>query len=226
MIKVNPKGLSTLQGKMSFSLGVSMGSQNHEGDNLEAIVDWINSFGFRDGVVDLSDTLYRYSYISQGFSHNDALVKSQTDGDAWLKRNDEILARFKMPVRVVRWSNWLRQDKFSQYMEFFLSLYARDEAFKEAVDADIDRYQKRKYGASLQWENPNVYAQSVNYFCEELAAHSILFAEYPSVSVYPGRQLESYRLIRSGKAMAPTEGIKNSPYVRLCLYDGLESMAA
>jgi hypothetical protein len=104
-------------------------------------------------------------------------------------------------------------------MRYFLALYEQNEGFSMALDADIERYEKRKYGASMKSSNASSYAQSVNYFCEELSAHSILFEEYPSVSIYPGRQLETYKEIRSGKIIAPTNGIRNSKYVRLCLYE-------
>lgn len=219
MIKVNPKGLSYIQKKAPFSLGVSLGSSSLESDNLRAIVDWLNEFGFSEGIIDLSDALYRYTYLSQGLPQQEAMTRSIEDGDAWLNRNQSIIQGLNMPFKIIRWSNWLKNPKFYDYMRYFLAQYEQKTEFRAAVDADIERYEKRKYGVSLKASNVSSYAQSVNYFCEELSVHSILFEQYPSVSIYPGSQLETYKGIRAGKLVAPTDGIRNSKYLRLCLYE-------
>lgn len=219
MIKVNPKGINHIESKDRFCLGVSIGSLNHEDERLSAIVEWINQFGFKEGVIDLSDALYRYTYISHGMPQDKAMSKAIQDGGNWLERNNKIISQLNPSVQIIRWNYWLQKPEFFEHMKYFLSLYEKDKYFRDAIDGDIERFHTRKYGTSLGVSNTLAHAQSVNYFCEELSAHSMLLSEYPSVVIYPGRQLDSYNVIRKGVVSGMSNSIKNSPYVRLCLYE-------
>lgn len=222
MAKIEAKGMSRTKHHKHFCLGVSMGSQNHEGESLEATINWINQSHFEEGIIDVSDTLYRHTYIAQGMSEHEAMSKARQDGNEWVERNQGIIKKLKIPTKIIRWDSWIKHSQFHDYKYYFLSLYKNHPLFKQAIDQDIDCYYHRKKGVSIRFYSTTTHKHSVNYFCEELSAHSILFNEYPSVSLYAGKQLESYKLIREGKIKVLFDGIKESPYVRLCLY-GFES---
>jgi hypothetical protein len=47
------------KGEKKFCLGISVG-QNHTGEALSAVIDWLNKSSFNTGIIDLSDNLKIY----------------------------------------------------------------------------------------------------------------------------------------------------------------------
>jgi hypothetical protein len=85
--------------RSAFVLGVSMGSQNHEGESLKAIVNAINESRFKSGLIDVSDTLNRYRYLQQGFTARAAITKARQEGQVWIERNNDLLAEVVLQIR-------------------------------------------------------------------------------------------------------------------------------
>jgi tRNA-dependent cyclodipeptide synthase len=216
MAKTSISAKSAWQVNSSFMLGISMGSQNHEGEALEAIVERINSGSFTQGVIDLADTLNRYRYIADGKTEQQAIDISKKEGDAWLERNTHILSRLRVPAIIHRWDEWLNHPKYEDTIERMRMLYTDSHALRQALDKDIEGFYIRNYGTS---EIPDERKDlSVEYYLEELAVATIMLEDKPSLVMYPGKQLNCFRLIRDGKLPEAPASLSNSSYSRLIIH--------
>lgn len=216
MAKTSVSAKTAWQAHSSFMLGISMGSQNHEGEALEAIIDRINAGGFTHGVIDVADTLNRYRYIGDGISEKDANEIARQEGDDWLNRNGAILSRLRMPVTVHRWDEWLYHEKFADTIAQIRSLYTNSHALRQALDQDIENFYVRNYGTSeISNERRSLSAE---YYMEELAVAAIMLEEKPSLVMYPGKQLNCFRLIRDGKIPGAPQSLSQSSFSRLIIH--------
>ncbi len=208
IVSVKSRGGWTEGGK--FSLGVSMGSENHDGEALQAVVDWINASSFESGIIDLSDTLCRFGFMLEGLYEESAYLASVKLGDEWLRRNSSILSSLEKPCQVIRWDTWRRHEDFESVSAEVEAAYKKSTALRHAVYADISAYYTRKDIAL----SPEKVGLSTRYFLEELTAHTLLHRIHDVAAIYPGKQLECYKMVRQKKVEFP-EGIPGSAFVRL-----------
>lgn len=202
-----------------FCLGISLGSKNHEGEALEAIVDWLNRAGFSEGRVDFSDTLHRYNVMmDEGLDEHSARKRILEDSDAWITRNHRTLDKLVMPHELISWDRWLHHPKFSAYKAEFERAYQNNPHFRQAILNDVGHYFSRRDDLALSQVEPEKIELSVAFLIEELAAHSILYGEYPCAVVYPGREQESFKLARSGLLKGIPTGMEQSFHTRLVLH--------
>lgn len=218
MVRATPKPKTAFNARTTFVLGVSVGSPSHEGDSLAAIVDAINGGSFSKGVIDLSDTLKRYKFMTEGMNETEAVKCALAGGDAWLGRNQKFLDRFKVEhLDVRRWNEWIEHPDYLETRKLFEKLYESSSELRDAIDHDIRRYYVRSYSAIGTIE-PHAYELSRQFFLEELAAHSLLYSEYQGVNVYPGRQLECFKIIRQGQLPDAPQALVSSPYAKLVMH--------
>lgn len=211
MAQISIKSTGGWKGGGQFVLGVSMGSQNHQGEALEALVEWINQSSFTGGIIDLSDTLNRYGFMMRGLGAASAMALSRQQGDQWLEQNGSILNGLKKPIRVIRWNEWLYHQDFDETLETVRDIFHKTPEFRGAIYKDIGAY----YGRRELRVSADAVTESVNYFLEEIAAHTLLHREYDVVAIYPGKQLESYKFLRSNQVEGMPNGINKSAFVRL-----------
>lgn len=216
MAKTSISAKSAWKNYSSFMLGVSMGSQNHEGEALEAIVDRINAGSFTEGVIDLADTLNRYRYIAEGKTEKDAIEISRAEGDEWLVRNAHILSGLQVPYKIHRWDEWLNHPRYSETIDEIRRLYIDSRILRESLDQDIKNFYARNYGIVDISEGQRKL--STEYYLEELAIATIMLEEKPSLVMYPGKQLNCFRLIRDGKLPEAPASLSNSSFSRLIIH--------
>lgn len=218
MVKATPKPKTAFNARQTFVLGVSLGSPSHESGALEAIVDALNLGNFSKGVVDLSDTLKRYKYINDGMDDLAAIKRARAEGDAWLARNAHILDKLSVnKIEVRRWDEWLIHPQYESTRNLFEELYKTNAELREAIDRDIRNFHERAYG-TVGEISPNSYELSRKFFIEELSAHSLLYTETNGVNVYPGKQLECFRVVRDGKVLGAPQALIQSPYVKMVMH--------
>lgn len=216
MAKTSVSAKSAWRTHTSFMLGISIGSQNHEGEALEAIIDRIDEGGFAHGVIDVADTLNRYRYIGDGAPEQEAIDIARQEGNDWLNRNAQILSRLRMPVVIHRWDEWLNHEKYSDSIAQIRSLHANSNALRQALEQDIDNFYVRNYGTAEVSEKRR--SLSAEYYMEELAVAAIMLEENPSLVMYPGKQLNCFRLIRDGKIPDAPRSLSNSSFSRLIIH--------
>jgi tRNA-dependent cyclodipeptide synthase len=199
-------------------MGISLDSSNHTGEGLAAMVDWINSQGhFEQFLVGLSDTLNTHNYAHDlRLSPRAAFTYAMQKGNKWLEENEAILESLEMPFSLVRWAYW--QEHFANDVadnqRVFEAAYRQDIKFREAVNADIARFLKRKT------QNPDASAVATcgAYLIEELAVYSVILKSYPGTVIYPGKQLECMRYVREQKPAHLPASIGETGYIRLSIH--------
>ncbi len=219
MVKVKPKNVFAFRHIKTCCLGVSLHSTNHSGEKLSAVIEYINQ-NFNNLLIDLSDTLYSHHYMSLGLSRTEAFFKAQLEGDRWIEENQAILDKINIPYKIVRWENWLKHEDFQSLYDNFYDLFVTNDVFHEAVMVDIRNYYKRRYNKDVDGMHHRFLKSSVAYLIEEIACHTLLAREYTDiVNVYPGKQLECFRVVREGKVKDAPSGLENFGHIRLCLYE-------
>lgn len=203
-------------------MGISLHSHNHQGEGLKAMIQWINEQTDFDFVrIGLSDTLNRHNYVMEENIHlHQAHEKSKKMGQKWLDENKSILERLTVPFEIIRWDYWLIQhadqvifNKKTFYDTYFNNLY-----FNSAVKEDLSNYFMRHGKTSLSSVDSKKLSLSLEYLMEELAVYSILFTEYPSTAIYPGKSLKCFEIIRQSNIPNVPQGINKSKFIRLSLH--------
>lgn len=224
MIKAKIKSAPKWKEYKTCSLGISLQSQNHVGDKLAAMVDWINSTGhFERCVVDLSDTLHRHNLALQNsLSPAAAHEMASRLGDEWLAENQKILDRLSIPHEVIRWDSWLSHPRLGDNRMEFDNAFLKDKNFRAALLRDVGHFFDRTQNKPLKDVPEEAIRQSMEYLLEELAVHSLFFEKYPCATIYPGRQQESFRLVRDGLVPNAPQGMTHSCFVSVFLYEADE----
>lgn len=199
-----------------FILGVSMGSANHRGEALEAIVSCLNATHLSRGIVDVSDTLRRYSFMTT-MNESAAANRARELGDRWLAENARALQALKADTRIVRWDDWLADHRFRSYKARFTEAYHNSPALRAAIAKDVRHFHRRSFNAAAAGRVE--LELSVQFYLEELAVMSIQFEDYPAAQVYPGRELACLKLVRSGMLPDIPCGIRNTAFIPINVYD-------
>lgn len=221
MIKAKIKSAPKWKEYKTCSLGISLQSQNHVGEKLAAMVDWINGTRhFERCVVDLSDTLHRHNFALQGgLSLDAAHEKALHIGNQWLKDNQKILDRLSIPYEIVRWDHWLTHPRLFESRKAFDAAFLADQEFRDALLRDVGHFLERSQRQSFKGASPAAVKHSLEYLLEELAVHALFFEQYPCATIYPGRQQESFRLVREGHVRNVPQGMTQSCFVPVFLYE-------
>ncbi|MEZ5918874.1 MAG: hypothetical protein R3D66_02810 [Alphaproteobacteria bacterium] len=120
--------------------------------------------------------------------------------------------------------------------ESFTQAYEQNERFSQAIDVDVMSFFVRKARQETQGteqavnklssDNFNIMSSiskrqidlSKRYLLEELSAHSILYQTHPCATIYPGKQQESFKLVRNGEIDNVPSGLQNSCHTRIVLH--------
>jgi tRNA-dependent cyclodipeptide synthase len=200
-----------------FVLGISMGSNNHRGEAFKATVDCINRSGLKQGILDVSDTLKRYT-LMMDMSEDEARKQAAEHGRKWVIENTEALKQFKIPVSIEHWDTWLNNPRFNEYLTQFRDAYNNSPTLRAAIAKDIDNFYCRRFNDAAQ--NLKTYDLSVRFYLEELAVMSIQFEDNnDAAQFYAGKELNCLKLVRSGKVPNAPKGIQNAKFYRINVYD-------
>lgn len=203
----------------TFSIGVSLNSRNHVGVALEAIVSWVNSQDtIKTCLIDLSDTLHRHNFIAEGYSPEAAYRECEKLGDAWIRENNHILNKLNVPYKIIRWSTWLDRSEFLRNKIFFERAIVNNRNFRQAIYKDIESFLNRRGRQNIADHLDVIAKGCLDYLIEELAVHAMYFEQHPSISVYPGRQQESFKMVRNGLVKNVPTGMQKSDYAGLYMH--------
>ena len=199
------------------AIGISINSRNHEGFALESIIDWVNSQPtFNKCVIDLSDTLHRHNFNIDDYSLDQSHDLAYRCGEKWIEDNQPILQKLRMPFEIIRWDTWLKSNEFIRNKVMIECAITYDRNFRSALNYDVECFASRQYRAGISRDKIDKMLEgSYAYLIEELAVHSIFFDKIQSVSVYPGRQQKSFKLMRKGLVSNVPKGMQKSDYAGL-----------
>ena len=222
MLKVMPKSASNWKAYDTAVVGVSLGSRNHTGPAFAGLMDWVGRH-FDSCIIDLSDSLHRHNLVAQGRSMGEAHRLTLAQGDQWLRDHNLLIESMPVPASLIRWDHWLSHPDFNAHLDAFRKAAETQPEFRDALLQDIHEFNQRRDidPASV---SPLQRQHSLNYLLEELAAHSLLYAQTPCAVVYPGKDHESFKLVRQGKVCNVPDGHGNTCFTRMVLYSfGVDS---
>lgn len=219
MVKLKPKNLHYYNNIRKCCLGVSLHSHNHTGEKLATIIEYIND-NFETCLIDLSDTLYAYHYMStEGLSRAEAHCIAASEGDKWLANNADIIQKLKIPYEIVRWDTWLNHVDFKDLKNEYFALFDTNKIFRDALLQDIHNYYDRRHNKDVRNVPVKFLKGSISYLLEEITCHTLLARDISCVNVYPGKQLECFKVIREGLVDNAPRGLETFGHIRLNLYE-------
>lgn len=167
-------------------LQISVGQPNHEGAKFKSTVQWVDD-RFSKVIVCVNDILQKYTIsFEKGVDLDLAEKLSKSYGDAWLKRNADII----QSAEISRWSEWLKHPLFYERRMLFSTLYKNNRLFRGAIDDNIDVFWSRRSRQNSNLYHHSRYEQFVElssqYLIEEMAVFSLMGQKLEAVDIYPG----------------------------------------
>nr|MBI1231934.1 tRNA-dependent cyclodipeptide synthase [Cytophagales bacterium] len=202
----------------TFILGISMNTTSHSGQALGKIVELINSREHKKDIINVGDALYRFTYMAQGMSEEEATAEALKLGDDWIAQNISILEGLESDWKILRWSSFLEDPRFNGYYDQFAKAYEESDLLRSAIARDIRGFYARTRGSEYRPTDLEIEC-STRFFIEELAVYAIQFEDYPSAQIYAGRELESSKLARLGRIPNVPQGTQNCRFFRVNIYD-------
>jgi tRNA-dependent cyclodipeptide synthase len=218
-MKVFPKGTPDWNKFDHCILAISLESPNHFGEALKSIIDFINNSNYKFCTVDLSDVLYRHTYMINGENEQSAYTHALQAGDIWLAKEMSTLQKIKIPYVIKRWKEWLNHPSYPTYRSQFEKAFQNYLPFRQAIMKDVEGFFIRRRRSRPVLETPENIRRCAAYLLEELTCHSVMHDVLPrSANLYPGRELSCYKLVRAGLVPDVPTGLQNSYFVRLNLW--------
>ena len=194
------------------TLSISVGGLNHEGEKFAETMRWATK-RFDSITVCVSDSFQRYKLQSNGLGALEAHSKALRDGVAWVERNLNNLTIDK-PISVTRWDMWRRHPDFADVEDTFAELAITNEELAKTVDKDANYFLSRNPHLK---SGPQAFELCRAAVIEELAVHTLQAREYGGSRVYPGDQIESLGLVRSGGVPSAPFGLQQEQFIRINL---------
>jgi hypothetical protein len=124
------------------------------------------------------------------------------EGDAWVARNRRTWRDCGLEVTLSHWDDWRGHPEFPAVLEQFRAA-AGGELLGRALDHDATAFVARQAGKGL----PATVEQSRAYLLEELAVIALEARAYPGARIYPGPELECFR-VASGLVAGVPRGLE------------------
>ncbi|MCL2468798.1 MAG: tRNA-dependent cyclodipeptide synthase [Alphaproteobacteria bacterium] len=193
--RVRVRNRSDWRNYARLRLLISVGKPYHEGEKLQAVVDWINKNPHITEVqVCVGDFLQRHNLIAYGEDEERASYMALLAGTSWIERNESILSGLQPKWSFTRWTDWFGIEEFYRTHAAILRLETENHAFKKSLDLDASSLAKRK---ELRGESvpKDLVQHSYNFVTEELAVFTMLSRCLPAAEVYPGTSLEAVKYL-------------------------------
>ena len=192
------------------TLGVSVGSPNWQGDKFAAILGFAASH-FRAVRIDVTDALYRHSFMAAGHQPDVALARANAAGALWLARHQHIINSVPVKPQVIRWAEWYSHKDYSDVLTGFERAYNVSPVFRGAVQEDIDEFFRRQGREASAREHTG----SRDYLIEETAVITLQARELPSLKLYPGSELKCLHVVRAGLIPEAPRGLDQERFARV-----------
>lgn len=194
------------------TLGVSTASPNWQGRKFAAILD-LAAAHFRTIRIDVTDALYRHSFMAEGCPPEEALARANAMGALWLAEHRDIIEACRVKPQVIRWAAWYDEPDFAGMLADFERAHLLNPMLRDAVAADVADFYRRKDRAPTLREAEC----SRNYLIEELAVITMQARALASVKLYPGDELECLRVVRRGLVTEAPPGLEREQFAKVKL---------
>ena len=181
------------QEKRSFQnkkclISISVGQQSHDSVWLNASLQLISKH-FKSCIVLVDDVLQRYTMSIIGNKSPDFYYPhSLEEGDAWLKRNQEILASLPNLEKIERWEHWLKKDCFEKRKTQLLEKMTQDANYNNVFIQSVDEFVNKMIQRNIIDKNNLLASKKASFEfvleeCTALTYWTELECEYEA---YPG----------------------------------------
>jgi tRNA-dependent cyclodipeptide synthase len=203
------------------SLCVSVPSPEWQGKKFESIIAFATKH-FPIVRVMVGDAVYRHNLMAQGSSPAAALAEAQAMGDTWMEKHAHLLPVHTcpplapQPLIIKRWAEYYAHPEWESIHGAFQKLYSDDRMFRAAVSADTAEFQRRaKRDNVCEAEAKRWAKHSADFLVDEITVFTLEARLQPSVTLYPGAELQVARVVRSGQVSAAPSGLARARWGRI-----------
>jgi tRNA-dependent cyclodipeptide synthase len=192
------------------TLGVSVPSTNWQGDKLASILDFCAT-NFNFVRIDVTDALYRHSFMASGMSPEQALAVANAKGALWLTDHQDIIDDCPIKHEIIRWAEWYKHPAFAETLEKYRYAHGVSNILRETVHDDVMGFYRRKQcePSLLELEHGK------NFLLEELAVLTLQARELPGLRIYPGDELFCLNVVRTGQVPEAPAGVELEQFVKI-----------
>lgn len=180
----------------SVVLLISVGQNYHEGEKLEATINFINE-RFKCCKIMVNDTLQRHtlSFVNSVDSKK-AYNHSLELGKQWIDRNSKICKTLQIPYEIYQWSDWLNHPKFDLYKSEVDKVHLLDNDFIRMIHKSSAEFLERCRN-KIDCNYDYAYQKCIEYLKEEIAVMFGIWKEYNyDFILYPGKMIDVLNFYR------------------------------
>lgn len=203
---IHPRKAGNWRRHREATLAISVGAPYHEGEKFAATVAWAAQ-RFDKLHLQVGDTLQRHNSNAP-----DAETQSRAAGDAWLARNQPIVAATGKLASVTRWDDLRRQPDYPAVHAQFKQAARENTQLAAAISADAARFIARQ-----PTPLPDASARSTAYVLEELAVITLHARAVPGARLYPSPNIESLALVEAGLVPQAPKGLERQQRIHLSI---------
>lgn len=138
--------------KSNCLLTISVGQETHENGRFLSTLALIER-SFSACVIALHDSLQRHTIALSEQGEADSFhERAISVGDAWLERNGQYINKLRVPLKIIRWDQWMRDTKFLESKDRVLLELKRCFKYREVFSSTVEDYLSRYY-RRLKHEN-------------------------------------------------------------------------
>jgi hypothetical protein len=184
----NPRDRKNFKEKR-FIMPISIGQAVHENGRMLGTLTLIDR-SFNSGIILVDDLIqWRTKNIFHPELSDDSLKDlCLQDGDIWLKRYKPHIEKIMtVDHKIMRWAEFLAHEKFEERHQRVKQLRAKNSAYHEAFDRNINEYVGRLFQRCSGLDYNHAYNQCLAYLEEECAVMT-LWPEIADIEVYPSNR--------------------------------------
>lgn len=200
-------------------LWVSLSKEDTKGDKLRSAAGWMDAHFSRGWYIDLADTLDRHNRSAlYGTPPDEAEKEARKAGQDWIASQRPNLADARNLKGIITFDHWRTHRDFEPTLEKLRNLLDMSQPYEAAVRRDASDFVTRRFSGSPSEERQrDLLVSGTNYVLEETAAGILAARELQATRFYPGPQLSSLQLLRSGKVQEAPTGYDMERYVEFNL---------
>lgn len=203
------------------SFAISIGNPRCYSPSLDCQIDW-GSSEFQRFEFSVADTLRVHNYLALGhprygtLSVEQALEICAEEGADWISQHTRVIDELlrDKPRRIVTWEHWKSMPMFEAYLARLEALHSADRDFRNCVSSDTSGFLSRQ-GRSMNSLSAAQKSTLAKYILEELAACQVRAELQPTVNIYPGGMLKTYRRMRLINGIPDSLANRHYIYVEL-----------
>lgn len=198
------------RGFEACTLGVSVNSPNWQDEHFASILEFAAA-SFQTIRIDVTDALYRHSFMAEGQEPGEALASANALGALWLARHQSIIDASPVKPDVIRWDRWYEHPDYGDVLTGFSQAYGNNPPLRDAIEGDIDGFFRRHGREPSTAERQH----SRDYLIEELAVITLQARELPSLKLYPGDELLCMRAVRNRVIADAPQGLEREQFAKV-----------